>query len=323
VTVTSIQKLRDESRSLADRLKKDGEDEEDAISECTTASGSSSDSASEATEDDDESEVDVDDEVSCFSDHVNDVLGDLWTSHMENSEPGIVRAMHQLAMDCKSSDWRRQILYSGGHSQVLHILGEHHGSNGACRAAFCAILALCVSYSARALVGTSVTGIDSIVSGMRHHPEDPFLQTTGCGILVQLVSPKNEADRYSAASRMLVGSTSDRQSTAAAELSKTLVVSNGAIHVVLDAMKQFSSTSPRLCRYACLLFVKLAKNNEYRKDQLIAGGAIPVVLGVVRKYRGKECEAVRQAKFLSRLLIHEQEADEVNDGDATSYYYEI
>jgi hypothetical protein len=153
---------------------------------------------------------------------------------------------------------------------------------------------------------------------MRHHPGDSFLQTTGCGILVQLVSPRNETDRYSAAGT--VDSTSGRQSAAAAELSKTLVVSNGGVHVVLDAVKNFSSTSPRLCRYACVLLVKLARNNEYHIDQIISGGALPVVSGVLRKYRDTESEAVRQAKALSRILTRDED---VCGGDSKSYHYEI
>ena len=282
-----------------------------------------------------------DDDEDSLSEYVNELLMDLWDAHMEDDEHQIARAFQQLALECGpqkggSPTTRRCVLYAGGHSQILHILAEHKASNAVCRAALGAVMALCVSYSARALVGTSATGIESIVAAMRGHPRDAFLQTTACGILVQLVSPPAcERDRYTrSASAKHEGSaaaTNDRQSVAAAGLSKAAIVAAGGVAAVLDAMREFAAQSPRLCRYGSLLLVRVAKNSAYHRDHLIAEGATHVVANVLQSYRNENCEASQQAKALRRMLEDETDRDDSGDisssqgraNDSSTYFYEV
>lgn len=264
-----------------------------------------------------------DDDEDSLSEYVNELLTDLWEAHMQDDEHQIAHAFQQLALECGPQGGgpptRRCVLYAGGHSQILHILAEHRPSNAICRAALGSVMALCVSYSARALVGTSATGVESIVAAMRGHPLDSFLQTTACGILVQLVSPPGcERDRYTrrSASDQRDGSgTSDRQSAAAAELSKAAIVAVGGVAAVLDAMREFAAETPRLCRYACLLLVRVAKNNAYHREHLISEGAVQVVSNVLRSYRTANCEAFQQASALRRIL----EEDEIDNDDTGNH----
>jgi hypothetical protein len=365
----SIHKLRNECRSLVDKnrtVKGDdaqrqtigaecnrgnNNDDTSTIGECTTL-----DESEDGESDDGESEcksvnsssgsstgtsLSDDDDEDSLSEYVNELLMDLWDAHMEDDEHQIARAFQQLALECGpqkggSPTTRRCVLYAGGHSQILHILAEHKSSNAVCRAALGAVMALCVSYSARALVGTSATGIESIVAAMRGHPRDAFLQTTACGILVQLVSPPAcERDRYTrSASAKHEGSaaaTNDRQSVAAAGLSKAAIVAAGGVAAVLDAMREFAAQSPRLCRYGSLLLVRVAKNSAYHRDHLIAEGATHVVANVLQSYRNENCEASQQAKALRRMLEDETDRDDSGDisssqgraNDSSTYFYEV
>lgn len=358
----SINKLRNVPRSLVDknRAKKgddalghtvgaesnDSDDDTTTISECTTLdeseddkdnkspSGSSGSSSSTSLSDDNDEDS--------LSEYVNELLTDLWDAHMEDDEHQIAHAFQQLAIECgpqrNGPPTRRSVLYAGGHSQILHILAEHRSSNAICRAALGAVMALCVSYSARALVGTSATGIESILAAMRSHPQDAFLQTTACGILVQLVSPPAcERDRYTRSTFVrhedsaAATATTDRQSVAAAELSKAAIVAAGGVAAVLDAMREFAAQSPRLCRYACLLLVRVAKNNAYHRDHLISEGAVQVVSNVLRSYRTANCEAFQQANALRRTLEDEidnygasnNSSSRGGANDSSTYFYEV
>jgi hypothetical protein len=123
--------------------------------------------------------------------------------------------------------------------------------------------------------------------------------------------------------------TSDRQSVAAAELSKAAVVAVGGVAAVLDAMREFATQSPRLCRYACLLLVRVAKNNAYHRDHLISEGGVQVVSNVLRSYRTANCEASQQADALRRILVDDNDAGNLSSSsrggatDSTTYFYEV
>lgn len=259
--------VADGDRSTTD--VESGMDEEGA---CTSSSSESSEASSSH---------------GCSSERVNLLLNQLWHSHMDDSGPGTIQAIHHLTLLCTTPSGRRQVLYAGGHLLLLHVLKDHLPQRDIQTAAFMALMTLCVSHTARSLVASSsMGGVAVFLTGMNHHADDAFLQTTGCGILVQLCQQDGN--------------------DAGAATVKTLIVSCNGIPIVLRSMVAFLDEA-RLQRYACLLLDKLAQRKAYQ-TLLVTEGAISVLGGTMKRYQANS-EVFVAAQEVYRLLVEGSEGD--------------